>query len=556
MLGRHVFMESLVAHGVERMFGNPGTTESPLLDSLADYPSIDYIVALHEGVAVGAANFYAQASGKSAVVNLHVAPGLGNAIGMLYCAYKANSPIVVTAGQQDTRMRLRDPVLGHDLVAMAEPVVKWSVQAETADELGAIMHRAFKIANDPPAGPVFVALPINVMEQETVHGVMASASVGRTPTPDHDALTQIADVLLGANAPVIVVGDDVARAGAGDMLIEVAEAVGATVWFEALRGHAAVPSRHPHVRGGLPVDAAAIAKVLATADTVLLCGGPFFEDVWYAPGLPFAADAKVLQIEASPERLGRNFALHAGALGALKPALINLVAILNERQSASHGATVAARNIALREQADSARAAHTARVARAGDRRPMPMSVLMDLLSSCVPPGTAIVDESITASIDLERSFEFGGYGDFFGGRGGGIGQGLPGALGVQLAMPQRRVMCVSGDGSAMYSIQALWSAAHHQLPIVFVILANNEYRILKHNIDAYRQRFDTGSNRPYANMDLSGPNLGFVDLAAGMGIDGQRVSDPDDVRRAIADAFAANAPRIVEIAIEGKRWA
>src|SRR5881394_4441778 len=167
MRGRQVLMQTLINHGVERIFGNPGTTESPLLDSLLDYPQIEYVVHLHEGVAVGAANFYAQASGKTAFVNLHVAPGLGNAIGMIYGALKNNSPMVVTAGQQDTRARLRDPVLGHDLAAMAAPVTKWSVQVERADELGPILQRAFKIANEAPAGPVFVALPINVMEQET-----------------------------------------------------------------------------------------------------------------------------------------------------------------------------------------------------------------------------------------------------------------------------------------------------------------------------------------------------------------------------------------------------
>ena len=167
MRGRQVFLETLLAHGVDRIFGNPGTTESPLLDSLLDYPQLQYIVHLHEGVAVGAANFYGQASGKTAFVNLHVAPGLGNAIGMIYGALKNNTPMVVTAGQQDTRLRLRDPVLGHDLAAMAAPVTKWSVQVERADEMGPILQRAFKIANEAPAGPVFVALPINVMEQET-----------------------------------------------------------------------------------------------------------------------------------------------------------------------------------------------------------------------------------------------------------------------------------------------------------------------------------------------------------------------------------------------------
>src|SRR3954466_2798109 len=167
MRGRRVLMESLLSNGVSHIFGNPGTTETPLLDSLVTYPQLQYVMTLHEGIAVGAASFYAQASGRPAVANLHVAPGLGNGIGAIYGALKANSPLIVTAGQQDTRMRLTNPVLGHDLVAMAAPVTKWSVQIEHADELAPVLRRAFKVATDAPKGPVFVALPINVLEQET-----------------------------------------------------------------------------------------------------------------------------------------------------------------------------------------------------------------------------------------------------------------------------------------------------------------------------------------------------------------------------------------------------
>src|SRR5215510_3553026 len=196
MRGRQVFMETLLAHGVDRIFGNPGTTESPLLDTLLDYPQLQYIVHLHEGVAVGAANFYAQASGKTGFVNLHVAPGLGNAIGMIYGALKNSSPLVVTAGQQDTRLRLRGPVLGHDLVAMAAPVTKWSVQIERADEFALVMHRALKIAGDPPAGPVFVGLPIDVMEQETEVEPFPPGRLHQASEPDPQGVREAARRLL------------------------------------------------------------------------------------------------------------------------------------------------------------------------------------------------------------------------------------------------------------------------------------------------------------------------------------------------------------------------
>jgi benzoylformate decarboxylase len=171
-----------------------------------------------------------------------------------------------------------------------------------------------------------------------------------------------------------------------------------------------------------------------------------------------------------------------------------------------------------------------------------------------LPENTVIVDESITASLDLARAFDYGGFGDYFGGRGGGIGQGLAGAIGVKVAMPDRPVVAISGDGSAMYSIQALWSAAHHQLPIVFVVLANREYRILKHNVDVWRQNFEAGTQHPYQNMDLIGPALDFVQLAGGMGVEAIRVEKAEDIATAVADAVAANKPYLVEIAIEGKR--
>ena len=177
----------------------------------------------------------------------------------------------------------------------------------------------------------------------------------------------------------------------------------------------------------------------------------------------------------------------------------------------------------------------------------------MAVLAEAVPSQAVIVEEAITGSPYLTQAFKFDGPGDYFCGRGGGIGQGLAGALGVQLAIPGRPVVCISGDGSAMYSITALWSAAHHRLPITFIILSNREYRILKHNVDVYRQRFDNESNRAYAHLDLQDPALGFVEIAAGMGVAGQSVSEPEALVAAIGDALASGAPYLIDVAIEGK---
>lgn len=546
MRGRQVFMESLVGHGVGYMFGNPGTTESPILDALLDYPQLKYIVALHEGVALGAASYYAQATGATAVVNVHVAPGLGNALGMMYNALKARAPIVVTAGQQDTRLRLRGPVLGHDLVAMAAPLTKWSVQIERADEVAPIMHRALKIASDPPCGPVFVALPIDVMEQETDVEPFVPGTLYRAPVPDPGGVRAAAEVLRAARQPVIVAGDDTARAAAE--VAALAERLGAAVWCEGIRTHQVLPSAHPNLRGALGFDTLTIRKALEGADVVLLVGGPFFEEVWYAPGSPLPPGARVIQIESAAERVAPNWPVSVGLVGDPRAALSALVAAVPAQVDGA-----ARRNDALRALKTQDAEAQRARAAKRWNNSPIAVPRAMAEIEAALPPDAILVDESITASTDLARTVQFERVGAYVGARGGGIGQALPGALGVKLAHPDRPVLAVSGDGSAMYSIQALWTAAHHDLAVVFLILNNREYRILKHNMDTYRQRFGAKPERGYPHMDLVTPDLGFVDLARGMGVDGARVGTPDELRPAIEKALGARRPFVLDVAVEGR---
>jgi benzoylformate decarboxylase len=551
MRGKHVFMESLIAHGVGHIFGNPGTTESPILDALLDYPQLRYIVTLHEGVALGAASYYAQASGKPAVVNVHVAPGLGNALGMLYNAFKARVPLVVTAGQQDTRLRLRGPVLGHDLVAMAAPLTKWSVQVERADEFALIMHRALKIATDPPAGPVFVALPIDVLEQETDLAPFPPGDLYRSPAPDSGGVQAAVELLMRAQRPAIVAGDD--AAGAAAELSALAELLGAAVWCEGIRAKQVLPSAHANFRLGLPFDTVGIRKALDGADVVLLVGGPFFEEVWYAPGSPLPADAVAIQVEGSPERLAHNIAVSVGLVSDPHAALSALRVAVERSAGPGFRDAAARRNEALRALKTEDAQAQRARAAKRWDQAPISVPRLVAEIEAALPGDAIVVDESITASIDLARTVDFDGPGSYVGARGGGIGQALPGALGVKLAHPDRPVVALSGDGSAMYSIQALWTAAHHDLAVVFLILNNREYRILKHNMDTYRQRFGAKPDRSYPNMDLVSPDLGFVDMARGMGVEAARVSKPDELRSALDAALGAGRAYLLDIAIEGR---
>jgi len=553
MRGRQVFMDSLVAHGVDCIFGNPGTTESPLLDSLIDYPQIAYYVALHEGVAVCAASFYAKASKRTAVANLHVAPGLGNAIGMMYGALKVSSPLIVTAGQQDTRMRLRNPLLSHDLVAMAAPVTKWSAEPQSADEMAPLMRRAFKIANEPPAGPVFVALPIDVMEQETEIPAQSSGDLHQRSAPAAVVIEKLVELILSSKAPAIVTGDDVATSGAHRALTDLAEQTGASVYLEGLRSQISIANSHPNLRSWVGFEAGTIRGVLAGHDLVMLIGGPFFEEVWFDAVGAIPEGAVTIQIEESPGRLAYNFPLTLGVVGRLDETLTGLNAAIRETANADFRAASKSRNQRLQEQRAARRQALDARLQALWDTTPMSPARAMHEIGSALPENAVVVDESVTALLDVAQSFELERPGDYYAGRGGGIGQGVAGALGVKVAHPDRPVVALSGDGSAMYSIQALWTAAHHDLEILFVIISNREYRVLKHNLDTYRLRFGAQSNRPYPHMDLTNPVLGFAEMARGMGVQAKQVSEPEELRQAVRDALAAQGPYLLDVVVSGK---
>lgn len=553
MRARQVFMDALLAHGVDAIFGNPGTTENPLLDSLADYPAITYYVALHEGVAVGAGAYYAMATGRPAVASLHVAPGLGNAIGMLYGALKGGAPLVVTAGQQDTRMRLRDPILRHDLVAMAAPVTKWAVEVQHGDEMATVMRRAFRIATEPPAGPVFVALPVDVMEQETAAGAEHSGDLHFMQAPDPDGVARLAEILLNARSPAFVAGDGVPADGANAALEALVAATGATVYVEALKTRLAFPTQHPANGGRLPYHASAIRALLAEHDVVFLIGGPYFEEVWFDDEPFFAPDTIVVQADRTARRLAGNFPVHAAIDGRLSDALTALTAAVEAHANEAFRDAATARRAALDAGHADARTAFEAAVTRDADVRPMPAAVALAALARALPDDIVVVDETITAFGEVPRAFDLRRAGDYYATRGGGIGQGVAGALGVAAAEPERTVVALTGDGSAMYSIQALWTAAHHGLRLVFVVLSNREYRVLKHNLDTYRQRFGVPTDRPYPHMNLTEPALGFVDLAKGMGVAGGTAASPAEIESVVSRALTTNGPSLVELIVAGR---
>ena len=546
MRARQVFLQTLIDHGVRGIFGNPGTTENPLLIGLADYPQLTYYVALHEGVAVCAAGAFAQATDTVAVANVHVAPGLGNAIGMMYGLMRSNSAVVVTAGQQDTRLRLREPLLGHDLVALAAPVSKWAAEVRHPDEMAHIMQQAIEVATSHPRGPVFVALPNNVMESETRVGSTGNAPRAAACVGEIKAL---AKRLASAAAPLVIPGDDVAIYGANSELQGLVEATGAAVRTDFLAGRLAFSLRHPNWLGPLGASTKAINSALAEHDVVLLVGHPRLEEVWYDSVERIPPNVEVLQIEQSENTLARFAGTTHTVVGALRHTLDALLKALPQTVPDA----AAARNEAFAVR-QTERDQHFVRSARdMAGRTPMMPLVAMHALGDALPNDVIIVDESITANPFVPLAFNLEGPADFYAGRGGGIGQGVAGALGIAAAQTRRLTVALSGDGSAMYSIQSLWTAAHHRLNLLFVIFANREYRILKHNVDEHRARFADPSDHPYPHMDLVRPNLDFVAMATGMGVAASQAQGVAEIEAAIELACNTEGPYLLEIVVAGK---
>ncbi|NQV57556.1 MAG: thiamine pyrophosphate-binding protein [Rhodospirillales bacterium] len=551
MRARQVLLESLLAQGVQYIFGNPGSTENAVVDGVFDYPDLTYILALHEGVALGAANYYAQASGKTAVVNLHAAPGLGNAIGMMYGSLRANSPMVITAGQQDTRMLKREPILSHDLAAMAAPVVKWSKQIEHADEVGLMVRRAFQIANEGPKGPVFLSLPLNVMEDETNAGVQAPGAAHQLPAADNAGLDKAAEHLLAAKKPLIIAGDGVAQGGAGDAVARLGQLVGAEIWFEPSRARCPVATDLDWALGSLPFDSLATRAILDEADVVFLIGGRFFEELWFnEDAMPMTGGAKVLQLDDAPSRIGEFTPVDLELIGDLAASVAGLADRIEADTDEAHQGAAKKRiaGMALRKTERGEKQA--ARAGVPGEHGKVSVPMAMKAMRDALPGDPILVTELITTRPDFENSFTFKGANDYYAGRGGGIGQGIAGAIGVQLAHPGRPVIALSGDGSAMYSIQALWTAARHNLPIIFVIFVNREYKVLKRNLDEWRRRFGISSNQPNELMDLTDPALDFVALADGMGVAATRVTEDSGVGPAMEAALASGKPHLIELEI------
>ncbi len=552
MLGKHALAEMLVAEGVEYIFGNPGTSETPFLDGLQDYPQLQYIQALQEGTAVGMADGYARATGKPAFANIHIAGGLANGISGLYNAFRGGTPLVLTAGNSDTRMLINEPVLSGDLVEMTEQYTKWSVEVRHASDIPVAIRRAFKEAKTPPTGPVFVSFPWDTLDEEVDFEAVGSSEGFFRIRPDAAAVERATELLAGAENPVIVVGDRVAQAGAVEQVVRVAEQTGARVVATSY-SEVNFPTAHPLWGGMLNLNSPTTARQFANADVVMAVGTDVFASFLYVD-VPFLQPGtKLIHMDSNYWEIEKSYPTEVGIMADPGAGMADLAESLESNMTGGQREAAATRaaTLAAARQRDAER--YQERIKPTWDNVPMPVERMMHELAAAVPPNTIIADEAVTSRPALNRAFDFEKPGDIYGIRGGALGWAMPGALGVKLAHPDRPVLAVVGDGASMYTVQALWTASRYNIPVVYAICNNQAYRILKVNMEVYLRDMldDRERDSDYVGMEFAN-RLDLAMMAQAMGVHGERVDDPADIGPAIQRAFDSGKPALLDITISG----
>jgi benzoylformate decarboxylase len=554
MTGIHAFVQMLADAGVQYVFGNPGTTELPLNDVLLDEPQIAYRLGLQEVPVMAMADGYAMASGKLGVVNLHISCGLGNAMGMLYNAFREGTPLLVTAGQQDQRIRFEEPILAGEMVEVARPWTKWACEVARVEDLPNALRRAVRLATTPPTGPVFLSLPLDIQRADaTGLDLTPPKPLDYRTRPPKAALEQAAKLLAAARNPAILAGSRVVEADAVQELVALAERLGAPVFSEPghANGRQPFPCDHGLYGQALPHWSPEIRERLAEFD-VLFCTGldVLRLYVYFEPSRAISEHCRIIHLDESPYQIGKNYPVELGLLGDTQAGLAELLRELSAAQSseqrnladerAQRWNTIhEQRRIDFRSRIDADRAA-----------RPMTNRTLMSALANALPDNVAVVEEAVTTTnTTLQKLGALKNCDGYFAHRGWALGWGLNCAIGVQQAWTDRPVLAIIGEGSALYGIQGLWSAAKYNLPVTFVIPNNAQYQILKAGARALG--LPAALDERFLGMELRDPEVDIVGLAKAFGVAAETISEPDAVTDAVRSSLASDRPRLINVPIE-----
>jgi benzoylformate decarboxylase len=504
--------------GITKVFGNPGSTELPFL---SDWPDdIDYVLGLQEASVIGMADGYAQAVRNAAFVNLHSAAGVGNALGNIYTAHRNQTPMVITAGQQARSiLPLQAFLYAERASEFPRPYVKYSVEPARAEDVPAAIARAYYVAMQPPCGPTFVSVPIDDWAHPTQP--VEARQISRERGPDPVAMRELVAALGNSNNPALIVGPGIDRAGAVDLMVQVAEKARAAVWVSPFSARCSFPERHPQFAGFLHASPAQLSDALREHDLVVVIGAPVFTFHVEGHAAIFDGDTSIYQItddadSASVAPIGTSI------IATMTPALTLLLDLLP----------------------DTERAAAKGRILppppAAAD--PIPIDFLLHTLSQAMPADAMLVEEAPSHRPAMQKYLPMRGANSFYTMSSGGLGHSLPASVGVALGYPGRRTVCLIGDGSAMYSIQALWTAAQRKLPLTVVVINNSGY-------GAMRSFSQVMQVRNVPGLDL--PGLDFVKLAEGMGCHAVRVSKSSELAGAFAASLRHDGVSIVEVVVD-----
>lgn len=550
--GRFAIIEQLQADGIHFMFGNPGTVEQGFLDALWEYPDFKYILTLQETVAVMAGDGYARATQKPTVVQIHSTPGLGNAIGALYQAKRGHSPLVVIGGDSGIKYQAMDSQMAGNLVAMAEPVTKWSTMVMEPSSLLRVLRRAIKIAATPPMGPVYICLPQDILDAPVVEQVRPTSFPSTRVVPDEESLQAAAAMLALAKKPMIFVGDGVAYSGAQDELTRVAELLGAEVW-EANNGELNMSYTHPLYQGATGhMFGEQSLPIVSKGDVNLVCGTYLLPEVFPQLGDIFAPGAKTIHIDLDAYEIAKNHPVDLGMVSDPKLTLAHLATMLEAVMTPEQKEAAQKRTAEIAKEKEAKRESALDRDKTVRDAVPLYLSRFMEELAARLPEDAIIFDEALTNSPAVTRYIPPTLPGHYFLTRGGSLGVGIPGAIGAKLANPDKTVIGFTGDGGAMYTIQALWSAARHNIDAKFVVCNNKSYRILQYNIQAYWKEQGIPEHDFPLSFDLSKPAIRFDEMARSMGVEAVRVEKPEEIAPAIEKALSHKGPFLIDLVLEG----
>ncbi len=545
--GRSAFLTLLKDEGVTHLFGNPGTTELPIMHALKEHQDLTYVLGLQESVVLGMADGFSRASGQLVACNVHVAPGLGNAMGALYNAKFTGTPMILTAGQQEQGHGLTEPLLYDSLVPIAAPLVKWAVEVSRIEDLPRIVRRAAKVATTPPTGPVFLSLPGDVLNQEATIDLGTRTRVDAASRPSDASLEGFAERLLQAKSPVIISGHEVATSDALAQAARFAEILGAPVYQQTVAHGAHYLSEHPAFMGGLDRHQPRVHNILAQHDLLIVLGADVLRmSVWHEVD-PLPEGMAVVQIGQRDWEMGKNYPTEIALRSDVRETLRALNPLLEARGGESLAAAARAALTGLADHNWSAKRERVRESALAmGEARPLDPDYVMLRVTEALPKDAVVVDEGLTSTRALTSLWPYRDRGSYYGLVSGGIGWGIAAAVGIQLANRERPVLAVIGDGSAMYSIQALWTAVHHNLPLTYLIADNGGYRILKQRLLAFHQ------NDEFIGMDFKNPAIDFVQLAQSLGMSARRITEPDEVGPAVEAEIASGKPSLLSVVVDG----